>query len=90
MKTTKPEKIKINLQTILIVCLGLCISISLFFVVRGYQTTKIKNDFMLVAMDRVNSIEREIENNEQALQSIYSLLKQKMILSSLHWTGRTP
>ena len=75
MKTTKPEKIKINLQTILIVCLGLCISISLFFIVRSYQTTKIKNDFMLVAMDRVNSIEREIENNVQALQSIYSLFR---------------
>ena len=75
MKPTKPEKNRINLQVISIVCLGLCISISLFFVIRGYETAKTENDFKLLALDRANSIGREIENNEQALQSIYSLFR---------------
>ena len=87
MKPTKPEKNRINLQVISIVCLGLCISISLFFVIRGYETAKTENDFKLLALDRANSIGREIENNEEALNSIYSLFSSSEYVTRDGFSG---
>ncbi len=51
MESIKPERDRMKLPVVITVCVGLCISIGLFFIIRGYGTTKTENDFKLLSKE---------------------------------------
>jgi PAS domain S-box-containing protein len=64
---------RLYVSVVVTICIGISLSITMLIFMRNVEYRNIQSDFNLATLNRVNSLQREIENNIEVLRSLYRL-----------------